>query len=65
MGWGFERELKGTGGPHLLLHQVVAGRALLAAGATLCREEVVLAAVALVAHEARTAQAGAVLQTLS
>lgn len=51
-------------GLYLVLHQPVAGRALLAAGARRVGEEVGLAPVTLVAHEARAAEAGAVLVAL-
>ena len=49
---------------YLVLHQPVAGRTLLAAGAWRVEEEVGLALVALVAHKARVAEAGAVLVAL-
>lgn len=51
-------------GLYLVLHQPVAGRTLLAAGAQWVEEEVGLALVTLVAHEARVAEAGAVLVAL-
>lgn len=54
----------GQGRAHLLLHQRVAGWALLAVRATGCREEVVLAAVTLVAHKAGPAHTRAVLVAL-
>lgn len=49
---------------YLILHQPIAGRTLLAAGAQRVKEEVGLAPVTLVAHEARVAEAGAVLMAL-
>lgn len=49
---------------YLVLHQPIAGRTLLAAGAQRVKEEVGLAPVTLVAHKARVAEAGAVLVTL-
>lgn len=49
---------------YLILHQPIAGRTLLAAGARWVEEEVGLALVALVAHEAGAAEAGAVLVAL-
>lgn len=53
-----------VGRAHLLLHQGVAGRALLASCTAGREEKVVLAAVTLVAHEARPAHARAVLAAL-
>lgn len=52
------------GRTHPLLHQAIAGRALLALCATGREEEVVLAVVTLVAHEARLAYTRAVFVTL-
>lgn len=49
---------------YLVLHQPIAGRTLLAAGAQWVKEEVGLALVTLVAHKARVAEAGAVLVAL-
>ena len=49
---------------YLVLHQPVAGRTLLAAGARRVGEVVGLAPVTLVAHEARVTEAGAVLVAL-
>lgn len=49
---------------YLVLHQPIAGRTLLAAGAGWVGEEVGLAPVTLVAHEAGAAQARAVLVAL-
>lgn len=66
----WERGMKGKverawmGWAHLLLHQRVTRRALLAVRAAGREEEVVLAAVTLVAHEAGPAHAGAVLMAL-
>lgn len=69
--WGREMNRR-WGGPgqgldgraHLLLHQGVAGRALLAVCAAGREEEVVLAEVTLVAHKAGPAHTRAVLVTL-
>lgn len=65
-GGGPGRGLDGawTGRAHLLLDQGVAGRALLALCSAGREEEVVPAAVTLVAHEARPAHARAVLMAL-
>lgn len=51
-------------GLYLILHQPIAGGTLLAAGARRVGKEVGLAPVALVAHEAGAAEAGAVLVAL-
>lgn len=53
-----------VGQAHLLLHQAVAGWALLASCTAGREEKVVLAAVTLVAHEAGPAHARAVLMAL-
>lgn len=68
-GWqcskGLELHTTSAGhGAYPILHQPIAGGTWLAAGARWVREEVGLAAVALIAHEAGAAETGAVLVAL-